>query len=1135
LSVAQALAHDETVPYELLESGADLLESDATSVDLLGGKHTAEWILKVTGRGSRSIRLDVVDECPADETVDLLAVHASAEAADAAGSASYTYWAELAPDSNQTIVQLLRADSTGIFSAWIDGEWLSVAEPAANSNVIELDDDTASDVADVFAESGLDSIDLAAVVPHVELSLWQAAEPEMSWTFTDAAMGTELAEIAVDEQPTSVDKPVVEKTAPVVHARLAVPLALVPDPSTLLDEYLATAETLRAEKKATFAAEDAPAAADAVANATAGTETPDTSDVPPLYLAIVDEADTQAVLELIALVPGTAGSEEQLRAFIRLDRAWVESTELLQQLRSATPPPVVQLDESMYASVLEQVDNPVEETDDVATEQVPAVSSVPATPPTAAPSPMSAPVTASLTPLYGPYGELYTLVAAGGADQNRGNAEELRRYWTHGEGGAKIRWNTDGDWTRCVRQLSKYLGPRAKGYCSLRHHEMTGHWSGDRPGVGTGLSSFFDRVAALVAAAGETPPATADTVQGGARFVIPLVVPEDLESGDGRSFSPGSLTTRELPLPLLWQMATGDKHDGSVVVGRIDSIERVPNGLGNARGVFDTGPYGREAERLVRERMFRGVSGDLDKFTAALADEGGTDVNTVTSSKLRVSEARLMSVTLVPKPAFQECYIELVNESGENVIEDGVYEEIDEERTSAAVVASAAPVSPPKSWFTNPELDKPTPLTVTPEGRVFGHIAAWDVDHIGMPFGTRPPRSKSGYSYFQTGLLKTEEGDDVTVGQLTLAGGHAPLEASASAAVKHYDDTASAVADVSVGEDVFGIWVAGSLRPSVTAEQVRTLRASAPSGDWRPIRGALELVAVCQVNVPGFPIARARVASGQVRALVAAGASVLAHLREGTAPTDEISELNARVSRLEDAEAARLTALAASARARVVAQQTDKLAAQVAAIRERIKPSRDRHAALVAAADLARARVAALRVVPEWEEEKHPRDDKGRFAEVIARLRDIVANDSSDAAPAVQEAVDAMENAPTDDSQAADDAARDVVARLDSAASEAVDDATRATLRQASEAVTEVINGGPESGDSDGVPLEQLPPVVRQLLDSAADRLASIAVPGSTDVVLGKIQSYLKGGPPVSPAVIASFIENYLKQQILPE
>lgn len=66
------------------------------------------------------------------------------------------------------------------------------------------------------------------------------------------------------------------------------------------------------------------------------------------------------------------------------------------------------------------------------------------------------------------------MMAAGGLDRNRGNAEKLRRYWVHGEGAAKIRWGSPGDWSRCVRHLSKYMGVRAKGYCQLRHKEAIG-------------------------------------------------------------------------------------------------------------------------------------------------------------------------------------------------------------------------------------------------------------------------------------------------------------------------------------------------------------------------------------------------------------------------------------------------------------------------------------------------------------------------------------------------------------------------------------------------------------------------------------------------------------------------------------
>lgn len=218
-----------------------------------------------------------------------------------------------------------------------------------------------------------------------------------------------------------------------------------------------------------------------------------------------------------------------------------------------------------------------------------------------------------------------------------------------------------------------------------------------------------------------------------------------------------------------------------------------------------------------------------------------------------------------------------------------------------AIVASSFPVKPPDEWFDMAEPSEPTPLTVTADGQVYGHIAAWNSRHIGLPGDTRPPRSRSSYGYFHTGVVATASGKDVPVGQLTLAGGHASLQADAAAAVKHYDDTASAVADVHARDGQHGIWVAGAMRPSVSEEQVRVLRASAPSGDWRPINGHLELVACCQVNVPGFPLARARVAGGAPLALVAAGASDMMMRRYRNADvslTERLAELEGVVETL---------------------------------------------------------------------------------------------------------------------------------------------------------------------------------------------------------------------------------------------
>ena len=811
---------------------------------------------------------------------------------------------------------------------------------------------------------------------------------------------------------------------------------------------------------------------------------PETSDVQPLFFAIVSETDPSAVYDLVSLVPASSTSSDAM-TYIRKDKKWVRDEQVLANMKSPTPPPVVPLDGESLKSVIEQVDGVTPVTASGRDSEIITVlwgagnnvmfltaaggldrnrgnaeklrrywtrgkgalkirwgqkgdwsrcvrhlakylgprakgycqlrhkealgfytathakrergrnnSSVdfimeePFDPLTMKPftDVTQDDMDKSLDDILGyeddqfdsgwePDDDIvillmdkdlmdeecsHTVTAAGGLDRNRGNAERLRRYWTIGKGGViKIRWNTPGDWTRCYRHLKKYMGPRAKGYCSLRHKEMTGMWPGDRrnPGMKRGNFSVDDILssqeiidkAVLAARAADARrrvlTAAADMPFGeGAKFKIPLVIPEEIETGDGRTFKKGAIDIRELPLPLMWQIETGEGHNGSVVIGRIDHMERVEGGIGNAHGVFDTGEYGKEAERLVRNGFIRGVSADLDQFEASqeVPELAEQDSGKIGTDKLVISHARVMAVTLVPKPAFQECQIYLVDDENQEetvIVPDGIYvDEMDPVEASALVacglVAGSIPVVPPRSWFDNPKLDKATPLTVDDDGRVFGHIAAWHVDHIGMSFGTKPPRSRSNYAYFHTGIVRTDDGTDVPVGQLTLAGGHASLEASAQDAVRHYDDTASAFADVHAGEDAFGIWVSGALRPGTTPEQIRSIRASAPSGDWRPINGKLELVAVCQVNVPGFPITRARVASGAIMALVAAGAGVLARMK-----ADPIADLVSRVQKLEQLENAELSTKAQAAKDKFAAlreAQQAELSARADALYSRV-------------------------------------------------------------------------------------------------------------------------------------------------------------------------------------------------------
>ena len=190
------------------------------------------------------------------------------------------------------------------------------------------------------------------------------------------------------------------------------------------------------------------------------------------------------------------------------------------------------------------------------------------------------------------------------------------------------------------------------------------------------------------------------------------------------------------------------------------------------------------------------------------------------------------------------------------------------------LAASAATISHRADFFENPGFVMKSPLVVSKEGRVMAHLATFDQCHLGI--GDRcvtAPRSKTNYAYFKLGAVLTDEGE-IPVGHISLGGGHATLDKGFRATVEHYDSTSAVVADVTCGEDKFGIWVSGQLRPGVTDAQIAALRAAPLSGDWRTIGGNRELVAALSVNTPGFAIPRVGftlTASGEVEALTAVG------------------------------------------------------------------------------------------------------------------------------------------------------------------------------------------------------------------------------------------------------------------------
>ena len=393
-----------------------------------------------------------------------------------------------------------------------------------------------------------------------------------------------------------------------------------------------------------------------------------------------------------------------------------------------------------------------------------------------------------------------------------------------------------------------------------------------------------------------------------------VIAREGEMTGDGRLIEDGALRWDDLPIPLRVAFKDVGGHDGAEVCGRIETVERREGGDIYATGTFDLGSaVGAEAYRQVSEQMSNGVSIDTDDVTfrimakadmpeADVADSGDdSDVEADPEGRVKVAamsssdeltvieSARLRAATLVAVPAFATARIYAAgrapsasetSELGENVdSEEKMARSADADPLSRdSLTAAAIPTAPPEEWFKDPALTGPTALVVEDDGRVYGHIAAWGTCHIGQ-IGkcVEPPTSPSNYAYFRTGALRTAEGTSVAVGHLTMGTGHAGPRDSANAAAEHYDNTGTVFADVAAGEDAYGIWVAGSLRPGITAEQVRVARSAPISGDWRTIRGSLELVGALAVNVPGFPVPRPQglLASGEVRSLQASG--VVAH------------------------------------------------------------------------------------------------------------------------------------------------------------------------------------------------------------------------------------------------------------------
>lgn len=263
-------------------------------------------------------------------------------------------------------------------------------------------------------------------------------------------------------------------------------------------------------------------------------------------------------------------------------------------------------------------------------------------------------------------------------------------------------------------------------------------------------------------------------------------------------------------------------------------------------------------------------------------------------------------LTIVPRAVFAAASVLQGGRGGTTVSEaeqesmrsvlSGIYRRLDmeppwadEAASRAAVVAALTAAAPtvPAAWFDDPALSEVTPLTVTDDGRIFGHAAAWGTCHAEFKdVCVAAPHSVAGYAHFHRHAVDTD-GGVLAAGRLTTGHGklgtgctccrgkddHACTRAGLTAATAHYD-RARTLAWVRAGEDEHGIWIAGALATDLDDADRAVLSRRLVSGDWRDAGGSLELVEVLALATerPGFPLPRTSLSAGRPRALVAAGA-----------------------------------------------------------------------------------------------------------------------------------------------------------------------------------------------------------------------------------------------------------------------
>lgn len=338
---------------------------------------------------------------------------------------------------------------------------------------------------------------------------------------------------------------------------------------------------------------------------------------------------------------------------------------------------------------------------------------------------------------------------------------------------------------------------------------------------------------------------------------FPTLVKVDFTTGDHRRLLADGGGSRDLPLSIRYAIKDSYGHDGAIVSGALFEVTIDPeSGNASGKGFLLNDANGREHARLVYTQAMRGNSIDLTEAKARIVEDMASE-----DWWIEFYEWKVGATTGVAKPAFAGAHATIPDGMTEDELMaslevdpmEPLVCEFDEfyihtPADDVEMVASAGTVVPYDDFFI-PEADQLTKIVVDKDGRVFGHLGAWNSCHDGYQDRcVMIPRPTDGYASFNKPGVLTEKGI-VQTGPIFAYGGHRSAKA-APTIEQAYGGIENAWADVRIIEGRLGPWISGRVRPGVADDTVYAARASRVSGHWvgPNLRG------IVSVNVEGFDV-----------------------------------------------------------------------------------------------------------------------------------------------------------------------------------------------------------------------------------------------------------------------------------------